>query len=67
MIKYAVFIFLILTFILFGSAAYYHFIEPDEMLYQRFMGFGTVALMFLVVPSFLLWGHFKRQKRKNQD
>lgn len=63
--KHTTYITLSLTLLLFGVATYYHFIKPDELLHQRFMGFGTLALMFLVVPSFLLWRHFKRQKKHN--
>ncbi len=67
MIKYTFLFFFALALILFGTAAYYHFIVFDEMLHQRFMGLGTVVLVFLFVPSFLLWRYFEYQKRKNQD
>ncbi len=65
--KYATYITLFIAFLLFGCAAYYHFIELDEILHQRFMGFGTLVLMFLVIPCFLLWRYFKRQKEKERN
>lgn len=65
--KYATYITLFITLLLFGVAAYYHFIELNELLHQRFMGFGTLTLTVLVIPCFLLWRYYKRQKEKNRS
>lgn len=63
--KLATYLFLTISIILFGIAAYYHFIIFDEIMHQRFMGFGTLTLMFLTIPCFLIWRHLKRQKEKD--
>ncbi len=65
--KLAIYLFLSLSIILFGIAAYYHFITFDETMHQRFMGLGTVTLMFFVIPCFLVWRYLKRQKEKRKD
>ncbi len=67
MMKYAFLFFFVFALILFGIAAYYHFIKFDEILHQRFMGLGTVALVLLFVPCFLIWRHLKRQKEKKDS
>ncbi len=64
--KYAVYITFLFAISLFGIGAYYYFIDFDETLHDRFMGFGTLALIFIFIPTFLLWGHFKREKLKTK-
>ena len=63
--KYATYLFVIVTILLFGVATYFHFIVYDEIMYERFMGFGTLSLTFLLLPCFLLTRFFKKQKEKD--